>query len=78
MNRTKPAPSSPLAPLRVGLHAAGRQRARAARAARRALEHDLACYTSTADRAELEAILSRHSEEQTAEIRHILDARTAA
>jgi hypothetical protein len=66
--------TTPLAQLRAGRGATEGQRARAER---RALEQDLASYTSTTDRAELDAILSRHSEEETAEIRRIL-GRTAA
>ena len=52
--------------------------ARAARAARKALEHDLSSYTSQADLNDLGAILDRHSEEETADIRRILAARLAA
>ncbi|SOD74500.1 hypothetical protein SAMN05892883_3686 [Jatrophihabitans sp. GAS493] len=53
---------------------------RAARKARRELERELAHYSSAADRLELDAILSRHSIEETAEIRHVLaviDAKAA-
>ncbi len=52
--------------------------ARAARAARKALEHDLSGCTSQADLNDLGAILDRHSEEETADIRRILAARLAA
>lgn len=52
--------------------------ARAARAARKALEHDLAGYTSQADLNDLGAILDRHSEEETADIRRILATRLSA
>jgi hypothetical protein len=52
--------------------------ARAARAARKALEHDLAGYTSAADLNDLGAILDRHSAEETADIRRILAARQSA
>ncbi len=52
--------------------------ARAARAARKALERDLATYTSQADLNDLGAILDRHSEEETADIRRILAARLSA
>ncbi len=52
--------------------------ARAARAARKALERDLASYTSEADLNDLGAILDRHSEEETADIRRILAARLSA
>jgi hypothetical protein len=52
--------------------------ARAARAARKALEHDLASYTSQADLNDLGAILDRHSAEETADIRRILSVRLSA
>jgi hypothetical protein len=52
--------------------------ARAARAARKALEHDLAGYTSQADLNDLGAILDRHTREETADIRRILATRLSA
>jgi hypothetical protein len=52
--------------------------ARAARAARKALEHDLAGYTTQADLNDLGAILDRHSAEETADIRRILATRLSA
>ena len=52
--------------------------ARAARAARKALEHDLASYTSEADLNDLGAILDRHTAEETADIRRILAVRLSA
>jgi hypothetical protein len=52
--------------------------ARAARAARKALEHDLSGYTSQADLNDLGAILDRHSAEETADIRRILTTRLAS
>ena len=52
--------------------------ARAARAERKALEHDLASYTSEADLNDLGAILDRHSPEETADIRRILATRLSA
>jgi hypothetical protein len=52
--------------------------ARAARAARKALEHDLAGYTTEADLNDLGAILDRHSAEETADIRRILATRLPA
>jgi hypothetical protein len=52
--------------------------ARAARAARKALEHDLSGYTSQAYLNDLGAILDRHSEEETADIRRILASRLSA
>ncbi len=48
--------------------------ARAARAARKSLERELSTYTSVSDLNDLGAILARHSDEDTAEIRHILAA----
>ena len=52
--------------------------ARAARAARKALEHDLAGYTSQADLNDLGAILDRHTPEETADIRRSLATRLSA
>lgn len=49
--------------------------ARQARAARKALERDLASYTTEADLNDLDAILDRHSDEETADIRRILAGR---
>lgn len=48
---------------------------RAARAARKSLQRELASYTSPGDLNDLDAILSRHSEEETADIRRVLAAR---
>ena len=52
--------------------------ARAARAARKALEHDLSGYRSQADLNDLGAILDRHTPEETADIRRILATRLSA
>jgi hypothetical protein len=52
--------------------------AREARAARKALERDLASYTTQADLNDLDAILDRHSDEETADIRRILAGRRPA
>ena len=49
--------------------------ARAARAARRSLARELAGYTSSRDLADLDAILDRYGDDQTADIRRILAAR---
>jgi hypothetical protein len=49
--------------------------AREARAARKALERDLASYTRQTDLNDLDAILDRHSDEETADIRRILAGR---
>jgi hypothetical protein len=48
------------------------QHARDTRATRRALERELASYTSQSDLDDLHAILDRHSEAETAHIRRIL------
>ena len=52
--------------------------ARAARAARKALERELSGYTTEADLNDLGAILDRHSPEETADIRRILATRLSA
>ena len=46
---------------------------RAARTERRSLERQLASYTSESDRNELDAILSRHSAEETGALRSIIN-----
>lgn len=46
---------------------------RNARLKRRSLERQLASYTSESDRLELDAILSRHTAEETSEIRSIIN-----
>ena len=52
--------------------------ARAARAARKALEHDLSGYTSAADLNDLGAILDRYDDSDTRDIRRILTGRRSA
>ena len=47
---------------------------RDAHAARTALAHELAGYSSQADLADLDAILDRHSDQETRDIRRILAA----
>lgn len=47
---------------------------RATRTARRRLERELASFDTAAQRRELEAILTRHSPEETREVRAILAA----
>ena len=54
------------------------EHSRDARATRRALERELATYTSQSDLADLHAILDRHSDHETAVIRRILARRAAA
>jgi len=51
---------------------------RQARTERRALQAELASYTSESDLNDLEAILDRHSDEETAEIRRLLTVRRVA
>ena len=51
---------------------------REARAARRSLQHELASYTTASELNDLEAILDRHSDEDTADIRRFLASRRAA
>jgi hypothetical protein len=46
------------------------------RAEHRALEHELAGYTSEKDLTDLVAILDRHSDAETGDIRRILGARS--
>jgi hypothetical protein len=53
------------------------QHTRDERAARRALEREIEGYTSESDLNDLHAILDRHSDRQTAEIRRILARRAA-
>ncbi len=69
MDRSKRAPGSHSPRRRDGRSGGER---RQARAARNTLERDLAAYTSAADRADLAAILSRHTATETAEIRQIM------
>jgi hypothetical protein len=51
---------------------------REARAAHRTLAGDLATYTSASDLNDLNAILDRYSDEETADIRRILASRRVA
>jgi hypothetical protein len=51
---------------------------REARAARKALRRELESYTSPSDLNDLDAMLTRYTEDQTAEIRSILSERRAA
>jgi hypothetical protein len=64
--------------IRASLAASRREDRRAARAARNSLERDLASYTSPGDLNELDAILDRYSDEETADIRRVIAARRAA
>lgn len=51
---------------------------RAARAARKALRRDLAVAVSPADFQELDAIIARYDDDDTADIRHMLNERRPA
>ena len=51
---------------------------RETRAARRTLRHELDSYTTQSELNDLEAILDRHSDEETAEIRRMLTVRRVA
>jgi hypothetical protein len=51
---------------------------RDARAARRALQHELASYTTPSELNDLDAILDRYSDEETADIRRFLASRRVA
>ncbi|MCG8926897.1 hypothetical protein [Lentzea sp. CC55] len=46
---------------------------RTARVKRQSLERQLASYTTESDRLELDAILSRHTAEETGELRSIIN-----
>ncbi len=54
------------------------RRTRATRAARKSLARELASYTSPHDLNDLDAILERHSPDETADIRRILAAQRGA
>jgi hypothetical protein len=64
--------------IRASLSASQRESRRAARGARKSLERELAGYTSVRDLNDLEAILDRYSDEETAGIRRILASQRAA
>jgi hypothetical protein len=51
---------------------------RDARVARRTLQHELSSYTTPSDLNDLEAILDRYDDEDTADIRRILVTRRVA
>jgi hypothetical protein len=53
------------------------EHSREARATRRVLARELASYTSQSDLNDLHAILDRHSDEETRDIRRILARRAA-
>ena len=64
--------------IRASRTAARREDRRAERAARNSLERDLASYTLPGDLNELDAILDRYSDEETADIRRAIPVRRAA
>jgi len=66
-----------LSPLWAGARNELRTR-RAARAARKTLERELASYTTPAEQTELDAILERYAAEEVAEIRQIINRRRVA
>ena len=66
-----------LGPLLAGIRAELRG-LRAARDARRTLRRELVGVTTPADFIELDAILERYNEDETADIRHVLNERRAA
>ncbi len=55
-----------------------RRDSREARAARRTLQHELSSYNTASELNDLEAILDRYSDEDTAEIRRFLATRRVA
>jgi hypothetical protein len=61
--------------IRTSMRAAKRDVMRAARAERKSLRRDLAGYASPGDRADLEAIIARYSDDETAGIRSLLPPR---
>jgi len=71
-----PTINRPRAPLWAALRAQI-QHAQEARVTRKALERELATYTTQSDLADLHAILDRHSDHETADIRRILARRAA-
>ena len=68
---------NPSSPLWVAARDELRTR-RAARASRKALERELASYTTPAEQNELDAILERYPADEVAEIRQIINRRRAA
>ena len=61
--------------IRTSLKSSKREVMRAARAERVALKQDLASYTTPRDLDDLEAILARYSEQETAGIRRMIAGR---
>jgi hypothetical protein len=73
MEITTRSPAPLLATIREELRAT-----RKARAARKTMERELASYTSLRDLNDLDAILDRHSDQETAAIRRIVAAQRNA
>jgi hypothetical protein len=63
--------------IRASLRSSKREDRRAARGARKSLERELSSYTSPGDLNDLDAILARHTDEETEDIRRILAGRRA-
>jgi len=61
--------------IRTSLKSSKREALRSARAERKVLKRDLASYTSPSDLNDLEAILARYSDEETADIRRMIAGR---
>jgi hypothetical protein len=61
--------------IRTSLKASKREVVRVSRAEHKALKRDLASYTSPSDLDDLEAILARYSEAETANIRRVIAGR---
>jgi aerobic-type carbon monoxide dehydrogenase small subunit (CoxS/CutS family) len=61
--------------IRTSLKASKREVMRTARAERKALKRDLAGYTTPGDLNDLEAILDRYSDQETADIRRMIAGR---
>lgn len=64
--------------IRAAGKAAERENARAARSARKSLQRELSSYSSPRDLTDLEALLGRHGDEETAEIRRLLGQHRSA
>ena len=71
-----PTITRPRTPLLTALRAQ-LEHSRDARTTRKALRRELATFTSQSDLNDLHAILDRHTEEETADIRRILARHTA-
>jgi hypothetical protein len=61
--------------IRTSLKASKREAVRASRAEHKALKRDLASFNSPRDLNDLEAILARYSDQETADIRRLIAGR---